>query len=93
MTPMLNRILGAGTSPELLKEGLGVSARRIREVAERVANASSGDFATDLDAAQAGAIDVEQEMVTLADEQLRFDAASRLLQKMYAQIRSSVRER
>lgn len=90
---MLHRILGAGTSPDLLKEGLGVSSRRVREVAERVSNASSGDFATDLQAAQTSGVDVEREMVALADEQLRFEAATRLLQKVYAQIRSSVRER
>ena len=90
---MLHRILGAGTSPELLKEGLGVSSRRVRDVAERVANASSGDFATDLEAAGASGVDVEREMVSLADEQLRYEAASRLLQKVYAQIRSSVRDR
>lgn len=90
---MLNRILGNGTSSSLLKEGLNVSSRRAREVAERVANASSNDFATELEAAGAGAVDLEKEMVTLADEQLRYEATTRLLQKVYQQVRSSVRER
>jgi flagellar basal body rod protein FlgB len=90
---MLNRILGHGTASSMLKEGLTVSSQRVRQVAERVANASSEDFAATLDAAQGGAVDVEREMVTLADEQLRFEAATRLLQKVYAQVRASVRER
>jgi flagellar basal body rod protein FlgB len=37
-------------------------------------------------------VNVEKEMVALADEQLRFEAATALLQKVYQQIRSSVRE-
>lgn len=90
---MLNRILGTGTSAGMLKEGLNVSSRRVRDVAERVANAANNDFAAELDAAGEGAVDVEQEMVTLADEQLRYEATTRLLQKVYAQLRSSVRER
>lgn len=90
---MLNRILGQGTSPALLKEGLDVSSRRAREVAGRVANAANNDFATELEGARGGVVDVEKEMVALADEQLRYEATTRLLQKVYAQIRSSVRER
>lgn len=39
------------------------------------------------------AVDLQQEMVSLADEQLRFEATANLLQKVYQQIRSSVRER
>ncbi len=92
MTPMLNRILGNESTSALLRDGLTVGSRRVREVAERVANASRNDFATELEAAQ-GAVDLEKEMVNLADEQLRFEATTRLLQKVYAQIRSSVRER
>lgn len=90
---MLHRILGNGTSSQLLKEGLNVSSRRVREVATRVANAANEGFAADLEAAQGGAVDVEKEMVKLADEQLRYEATTRLLQKVYAQVRSSVRER
>ncbi len=89
---MLNRILGEGTRSAVLKSGLDASSQRVREVASRVANASNADFATELEAARQ-AVDVEREMVTLADEQLRYEAVTRLLQKTYAQIRSSVRER
>ncbi len=90
---MLKRIFGAGTTPAMLRQGLTESSRNVRQVAARVANASSGSFASDLQAAQGGGVDVEREMVTLADEQLRYEAAGRLLQRVYAQIRASVRER
>jgi flagellar basal body rod protein FlgB len=42
---------------------------------------------------QIEAVDLEAEMVALADEQLRFEAAVKLLEQVYAQVRSSVRER
>lgn len=89
---MLNRILGEGTRAAVLKSGLDASSRRVRDVASRVANASNPDFASELEAAQSS-VDVEKEMVTLADEQLRYEAATRLLEKTYAQLRASVRER
>jgi flagellar basal body rod protein FlgB len=53
-------------------------------------------FAVALDAAQPGSsgdgpIDVEAEMVSLADEQLRFEATARLLEKTYQRIRTSLK--
>ena len=84
-----------------LKEGLDIGSQRTRLIADRVAKATLGaadGFA--LPAAQAeagstedGAIDLEAEMVSLADEQLRFEATARLLQKAYQQIRTSIRDR
>jgi flagellar basal body rod protein FlgB len=38
-------------------------------------------------------VDIEREMVSLADEQLRYEAATSLLTKVYQQVRSSIRER
>ena len=40
---------------------------------------------------QEGPVDLESEMVSLADEQLYFEATATLLQKAYEQIRSSLR--
>ena len=40
-----------------------------------------------------GPINLEAEMVSLADEQLRYEATAKLLQKAYQNIRTSVRER
>ena len=93
---MLTRLIGQGTTAAQLREGLDASSRNVRGIAHRVANAGTPEFATALDAAAAageGKVDVETEMVALADEQLRFEAAASLLQKVYQQIRSSVRER
>jgi len=100
---MLARLIGAGTSSAQLKDGLDASSRAVRGIAHRVANASTPDsagtpdFATALDEAGATGIgepvDIEKEMVALADEQLRFQTAASLLQKVYQQVRSSVRER
>ena len=100
---MLARLIGGTTTSAQLKDGLDASSRAVRGIAHRVANASTPDsagtpdFAETLDAAEAGGVgeyvDIEKEMVALADEQLRFEAAASLLQKVYQQVRSSIRER
>ena len=93
---MLARLIGNETTAAQLKEGLDASARAARGIAHRVANAGTPDFAETLDAAQAagrGGVDIEREMVALADEQLRYEATANLLQKVYQQVRSSIRER
>lgn len=94
---MIQRLMGQGSSVDQLKRGLDQSTQNVRGIAHRIANASvrgQSTFAQALDEAQAGEapVDVEKEMVALADEQLRFEAATNLLQKVYAQLRSSVRE-
>ena len=104
---MIKSIFGAGTSPAMLREGLTGSARVLRETAHRVANATNGvggrtndpfDVALDeagqlqdgLDA-DGNQVDLELEMVELANEQIRYDAGATLLQRLYAQLRSSTR--
>lgn len=96
---MLQRLLGQGTTVDQLRQGLTESTRTARGIAHRVASASAREDATfaqtleEAQAAQAGeAVDVEKEMVALAEEQLRFQATANLLQKVYGQIRSSIRE-
>ena len=94
---MIARLIGSGTTSAQLKEGLNASSQAVRGIAHRVANSGTPDFADALQAAEAAgpgnAVDIEQEMVALADEQLRFEATSNLLQKVYRQIRSAIRER
>lgn len=95
---MLARLVGSETNVGRLKEGLDASARNVRGIAHRVANAGNADFARELDAAGAaagatGGVDLEKEMVALADEQLRFEAVATLLQRSYQGLRSAVRER
>ncbi len=96
---MIARLIGKDSVPSALKLGLDASSRAVRAIGHRVANAATPGGPTFADSLQeqqenpaAAPVDIEQEMVRLADEQLRFQATSRLLQKTYQQIRSSIRE-
>ena len=99
---MLYGFIGRVSSANQLKEGLDIGSQRTRQIADRVAKAtlgSSDGFALpgnvpDPASMQPeGPVNLEQEMVSLADEQLRFEATARLLQKAYQQIRTSLRDR
>ena len=99
----IDRVSGAGQ----LREALDASAVRTRAIADRVAKASlqNGEgFAlaqttAEQQASASGAapaeagVDVESEMVSLADEQLRYEATAKLLEKTYSTIRLSLRDR
>lgn len=93
---MLHGLIGTSTSVGTLKGGLDASMRRTEAIAHRVANAATpgvDGFARALDGAAdpSTGVDLEAEMVALADEQIRYDAMSRLLQRVYEQVRASVR--
>jgi flagellar basal body rod protein FlgB len=86
-----------------LKQTLDISSQRTKVIAGRVAQASvaaTGGFGV-LSAGQVGGepaapgepVDLEQEMVTLADEQLHFEAAAKLLEKAYAQLRLAIKDK
>ena len=86
------------SSASALKEMLDTSVTRQRAIAGRVSQASLGGdgFAVSLAKAtdENGApIDVEQQMAHLADEQIRFDAAAKLLEKTYADLRLAMKDR
>lgn len=91
--------VGRITPATTLKEGLDVSSQRTRVIASRVAQASvlpPGGFAlpepgTAPGSPATGNVDLEAEMVSLADEQLRFEATARLLQKAYQGVRTSLK--
>jgi flagellar basal body rod protein FlgB len=94
--------IGRVSSAGQLREALDVSSQRTRVIADRVARASlqqpNGGFAlptenTPAGSAEQGPIDLEAEMVSLADEQLRYEATAKLLQKAYQSVRTSIRER
>ncbi len=99
---MISRLLQNGSAVSQLRAGLTDSTERVRRIAHRVANASSGvagDFQSAMDEVREGEVayggrevDMEREMVSLAEEQLRYEATSQLLRKVYQQIRSSVRQ-
>lgn len=97
---MINDMTGIGSTSGDLRQALTASMERTRAGADRIANAFNGtdaSFTDAMEAAQNGAtvdgepVDVEAEMVRLADEQIRFDAMSRMLSKVYQQVRASVR--
>lgn len=93
----IDRVTGAAQ----LRQGLDASAARTRGIADRVAKASLGNgdgFAVTLANGQPAAtpaepVNVETEMVSLGDEQLRYEATAKLLEKTYAQLRTAIRDR
>ena len=101
---MIGRLFGEGTSAAQLRGGLNDTSANLRSIAHRVANATNGvpGGAPSFDAVLQGAgpladpsaaeaVDLETEMVRLANEQIRYDTSATLLQRVYQQLRSSVR--
>lgn len=98
---MLKRILGEGTSAAILKQGMDDSTQAVRGIAHRVASVGAepapGGFDQALQNAEGRVaqpqepVDLEREMVAMAREQLRFEASSSLLSKVYQNIRSGIR--
>ena len=84
-----------------LKQFLDLSTQRTRMIADRVSKATlqtADGFALPDAGVKPGSmlegdVDIEAEMVSLADEQLHFEATAKLLQKTYEQIRISLRDR
>lgn len=81
-----------------LKASLDLSAARVRGIADRIARAGRDGFVLPqtnpgASAAAPEPVDLEAEMARLADEQLRAEAAAKLLQKTYAGLRASLRDR
>lgn len=95
---MLFGLIDRTTSASTLKGSLDRSVERSRGIADRVSKATlqNGDgFALEAKAgtaqAQVNPVNVEDEMVALADEQLRFLATSRLLEKTYQSLRTAIK--
>jgi flagellar basal body rod protein FlgB len=99
---MLFGLIDRATTASPLKSALDQSVERSRGIADRVSKATlnNGDgFA--LKSNEAGAngaagsnanpVNIEEEMTALADEQLRFLATSRLLEKTYASLRTAIK--
>lgn len=92
--------IGRTTMASQLKESLDASAQRSRTIADRVSRASlplQGFSLKPADGSTPGApeepIDVEAEMVNLADEQLRYATTAKLLQKTYAGLHESLQSK
>jgi len=99
--PVLFGIIGRTTNANDLKDALDLSAQRTRMIASRVSQASLNNgsgFALPVDPATGqpaagGDVDMEAEMTSLADEQVRYDATEKLLEKAYAQLRTSYKDK
>ncbi len=98
---MMYGFIGRVSSANSLKDALDVSSARTRSIADRVAKASlqnADGFALPADGARPGAagqngVEVDAEMASLADEQLRFEATASLLHKAYQQIRVAIKDK
>lgn len=96
---MLYGFIDRVTSATPLRGALDQSVARSRAIGDRVAKASlnNGDgFALpagdgDTQAVGANPVDVEQEMMDLADEQLRFITTAKLLERTYQGLRGAIR--
>ncbi|MES2521536.1 MAG: hypothetical protein V4617_02475 [Gemmatimonadota bacterium] len=95
---MLFGLIDRASTASPLKSALDKSVERSRGIADRVSKATlnNGDgFALESNKSQSGSnanpVNVEEEMTSLADEQLRFLATSRLLEKTYASLRTAIR--
>lgn len=100
LSSFISRVTPAGT----LKDALDVGSQRVRAIAERVSRASlanqdgfalpaipSGPGQPGQPGGQTSGVDIESEMTSLADEELRFEATSKLLANAYAQVRTSLK--
>jgi flagellar basal body rod protein FlgG len=96
ITGFIGRITPAGE----LKTALDIGTQRVRAIADRVSKASlqnQDGFALPGTSPASGAIvtssgvDIETEMINLADEQLRYEATSKLLAKAYDQVRTALK--
>lgn len=94
---MLFGLIDRASNASPLKAALDKSVERSRGIADRVAKATlnNGDgFSLEAKGkgnANANPVNVEDEMTALADEQLRFLATSRLLEKTYASLRGAIK--
>jgi hypothetical protein len=98
---VLPGVLSRITNANDLKDALDLSAQRTRAIAGRVAQASvknGSGFALPVDPAtgkpaEGDDVDLEAEMTSLADEQVRFEATEKLLEKTYAQLRTAIKDK
>ena len=98
---MIRGLFGATTLPALLRGGLEETSATQRGIGERVARAldssASTDFATSMEAQRAKAreaeVDLQRDMASLADTQLRFEADAQLLREAYQRLRTAISSR
>ena len=83
-----------------LKDALDIGTQRVRAIADRVSKASlqnqdgfalPGTPGANRAVTTSSGVDIESEMISLADEQLRYEATSKLLSKAYDQVRTALK--
>jgi flagellar basal body rod protein FlgB len=98
---MLRSLFGTGSLSSMLRGGLEETSATHRTIAKRVAGAldvsTSADFASALQASKGqkhiNEVDLERDMASLADTQIRYEADAKLLQGAYARLRATIKER
>ena len=93
---MLRALFGPSTVPTTLRSGLDQSMATHRQIAQRVAESmstsaeASADIATNAAAAASRQENLANDMASLADTQIRFEAEARLLNLVYQGLRTSI---
>jgi len=92
---MVNELFGSGTMISQLRGGLTEVIATHRTIATRVANAmsqsSSTSFGAQLDAKMASQEnELQTDMASLADNELRYETTAKLLQKSYGDLRTAI---
>ena len=96
ITGFISRVVPAAE----LKDALDIGTQRVRAIADRVSKASlqnqdgfalPGTPGASAAATNSSGVDIESEMISLADEQLRYEATSKLLSKAYDQVRTALK--
>ena len=96
---MIQSLFGTGSVSAMLRGGLEETSATHRAIAQRVANAlnvsSSADFASVLKEKSGqnklNEEDLERDMASLADTDLRYEADAKLLQGTYASLRAALK--
>ena len=83
---MLFGFFGRVSDAPQLRESLDLSSQRVRGIAQRVAGGPAFSVPGN-DPAASPSADLETEMANLADEQLRYEATAKLLEKTYQRLR------
>ncbi len=100
-TIMIRGLFGASTLPSLLRGGLEETSATQRGIGQRVAQALATSTSTGFaDASQAAVAkaaqteaDIQREMTSLADTQLRYEADAQLLREAYQRFRTAIGSR
>jgi len=98
---MIRGLFGATTLPAMLRGGLEEASATQRGIGQRVSRALETSTSLSFtDAAQAqlakarqAEADVQREMASLADTQLRYEADAQLLREAYQRLRTAIGSR